>query len=161
MKKVVDFNAAFAVLDIQLDSKQNAALNKEYGDYAEIIGELLALLDRSELALERKVFFQAAILDGYFDEDLLREILKEVEEANEKIAQNIAQLNEAVESGKSDLNQLAEQYVESAKALRHMKEALRQALAIRVERNVEAVGKTKEASAIAAISSQLKKHGKK
>lgn len=157
----VDFLEVFSPLEISPSAEQNAELYRDTAQLAELMGEFLALVERSALSPERKNYFQVAVLGGYFDDALVAEMTREMDRANEGLVQNIAQLKDAVESGKSDLEDLARQYAESAEAVRHLKEALRQALLIRVERKIEGVGKEQEASTIAAITSQLKDHGKK
>lgn len=157
----VDFNQVFGDLDVNLGADENAELNKDYGELASITGEYLVMLDRSALPLEQKVYFQAAILEGYLDDELLKEMVTKINTANEALAERVKVLEKGVTDGNSELQQMAEEYAESAKAARHFKEALRQALIRKVEHDVEALGKTSEAEAIAALQSELKSKPKK
>lgn len=163
IKKFVNKKGAPANAQAQtkLTAAQEKQLKEMYEAYQQRIGELLFFLERSYLPMERKLFFQIALLKGHLSDDLMDKMIEEMAAATKELEQSIKKHEQELEKDYEEIEKLYRQYFANAKALRHFKHNFREKLVKRTEEEIEKTIGKEEVEKIETIKTKLKKHGHK
>ena len=138
----------------QKTSKQD--LMAYASQYYELLGRMLMFVEHCSLPLERKVFYEAALLKGYLNDQLMDDLMKEVDQATLELQDSIQKLQLEVEEDAGTLDDLAKQYALQAKAARHFRYDLAQAVILKTEQKLEGALQEENLSKIKTIQTKLK-----
>lgn len=127
-------------------------------DYGQFIGQLIAYLDRSALPLERKVYYQAALLSGFLSEELFQEMMAEMDEARMNLESEMTELEGLTKQAYETYQAEKTRYFAAAKQRIKALQKLKNALVIEAENTIENLLENDSEAEIASIQNKLNKH---
>ncbi len=138
-----------------LTEAEQKGVEKAMQEYFEQLGKVLIRVERSALSLERKLFFQAAILRGNYGERLMELLLGELREANLILEESIKDMQAELSTDQEQMKLLMQQYALESKHLREFKKELRVALIKKAETEIQRVLEEDRLSEIEKIRKSL------
>lgn len=137
------------------DTQMPEELQKAAKEHLEFLWSTIQLLEYSRLPEERRLFFQAALLEGYDSQNLLDQLFSELKASNKKWAEELEKLQQEVISDAQELQEQLSEYGKAAKLLRDAQQARRDATVSYAENRIQQLITDEDQSQIEALRAKI------